>query len=130
VLAVAANSPQNAAKFLPSAPSPLAPLMKFTFKIKTEPVTQAGAIIVAVVAFSSGSLATVAFYAQSPPVSIICLVVLAIVVYLALRFSHFRYWPTWPPLNSFKLVLLRQGGDACSEYPGIGIQIQRHERRG
>ncbi len=61
-------------------------LMKFAFEIKTEPVTQA-AIIVAVVAFSSGSLATVAVCAQSPPVSIICSVVLAIIVYLALRFS-------------------------------------------
>jgi hypothetical protein len=60
--------------------------MKFAFEIKTEPVTQA-AIIVAVVAFSSGSLATVAVYAQSPPVSAICSVVLAVIVYLALRFS-------------------------------------------
>jgi hypothetical protein len=72
--------------FLPSAPSSLAPLMKFAFEIKTEPVTQA-AINVAVIAFSSGSLATVAVYAQSPPVSIICLVVLAIIAYLALRLS-------------------------------------------
>jgi hypothetical protein len=60
--------------------------MKFAFKIKTEPVTQA-AIIVAVVAFSSGSLVTIAIYAQSPPVSVICTVVLAFVVYLALWFS-------------------------------------------
>ena len=60
--------------------------MKFAFKIETEPVTRA-VIIVAVVAFSSGSLATVAMYAQSPTVSIICSVVLAIIVYLALRFS-------------------------------------------
>jgi hypothetical protein len=72
--------------FLLSAPLPLALLMKFAFEIKTEPVTQA-AIIVAVIVFSSGSLATVAVYAQSPPVSIICLVVLAIIIYLALRFS-------------------------------------------
>ena len=57
----------------------LAPLMKFAFEIKTEPVTQA-VIIIAVVAFSSRSLATVAIYAQSLPVSIICLVVPAIVV--------------------------------------------------
>jgi hypothetical protein len=64
----------------------LALLMKCAFKIKTEPVTQA-AIIFAVVAFSSGSLATVAIYTQSLPVSIICSVVLAIVIYLALRFS-------------------------------------------
>ena len=60
--------------------------MKFAFEIKTEPVTQAS-IIVAVIAFSSGSLATIAIYAQSPPVSIICLVVLAFIVYLTLRFS-------------------------------------------
>ncbi len=64
----------------------LALLMKFAFEIKTEPVTQA-AIIVAVVAFSSGSLAVVAVYAQSPPVSAICSVVLTVIVYLALRFS-------------------------------------------
>ncbi len=44
--------------------------MKFAFEMKTEPVTQA-AIIVAIVAFSSGSLATVTVYAQSPPISII-----------------------------------------------------------
>ena len=69
-----------------SALSPLTLLMKFTFKIKTEPVTQA-AIIVAVVAFSSGSLATIAIYAQSLPISVICTVILAFVVYLALRFS-------------------------------------------
>ena len=60
--------------------------MKFAFEIKTEPVTQAS-IIVAVVAFTSGSLATIAIYAQSPPVSVICSVVLAFIVYLALRFS-------------------------------------------
>jgi hypothetical protein len=60
--------------------------MKFAFKIKTKSVTQA-AIIIAVVAFSSGSLTTVAVYAQSRPFSIICSVVLAIIVYLALQFS-------------------------------------------
>ena len=60
--------------------------MKLVFEIKTEPVTQAS-IIIAVVAFSSGSLMMVAIYAQSPPVSIISSVVLAIIVYLALRFS-------------------------------------------
>jgi hypothetical protein len=60
--------------------------MKFAFEIKTEPVTQA-AIIIAIVTFSSGSLAMVTIYTQSPPVSIICSVVLSIIVYLALRFS-------------------------------------------
>jgi hypothetical protein len=62
--------------------------MKFAFEIKTKPVTQAQAvIIIAVVVFSSGSLARVTIYAQSPLVSIICSVVLTTVVYLALRFS-------------------------------------------
>jgi hypothetical protein len=60
--------------------------MKFAFEIKTEPVTQA-AFIVAVVAFSSGFLATIVIYVQSPPVRVIWTVVLAFVVYLALRFS-------------------------------------------
>jgi hypothetical protein len=64
----------------------MAPPMKFAFEKKTEPVTQAS-IIVAVIPFSSGSLMTIAIYAQSPPVSIICLVVLAFVVYSTLRFS-------------------------------------------
>ena len=71
----------------PTSPlSPLAPQMKFAFEIKTEPVTQA-AIIIAVVAFSSGSFAMIVIYAQRPPVSVICLVVLAFIVYLAVRFS-------------------------------------------
>ncbi len=42
--------------------------MKFTFEIKTEPVTQA-TIIVSVLAFSSGSLASIASDSQSPSVS-------------------------------------------------------------
>jgi hypothetical protein len=60
--------------------------MKFAFKIKTEPVTQAS-IILATVAFSSGLFATIAIYAQSPHVSIICSVILAFIVYLVLRFA-------------------------------------------
>jgi hypothetical protein len=59
--------------------------MKFAFKIKTKPVTQA-AIIVAVIAFSSGSLVTIVVYAQSPTVSVTCVAALAIIIYLALRF--------------------------------------------
>ena len=59
--------------------------MKFAFEIKTELATQA-TIIVAVVAFSSGSLAAITIYANSPTVSTFCAVVLAIVVYLELRF--------------------------------------------
>jgi hypothetical protein len=59
--------------------------MKFAFDIKTKPVTQA-AIIIAVIAFSSGSLAMIAVYAQSLTVSVTCAVALAVIVYLALRF--------------------------------------------
>jgi hypothetical protein len=40
--------------------------MKFAFEIKTEPVTQA-AIIIAVVAFSSNSLAMIAIYTNNRP---------------------------------------------------------------
>jgi hypothetical protein len=81
------QAPSHTLFLKPYHPSPpLAPRMKFAFKIKTEPVTQA-AIIVTIVTFSSGSLATVAIYAQSPSVNVICLVVLAITVYLVLCFS-------------------------------------------
>jgi hypothetical protein len=69
----------------PSPPSPPASGMKFAFEIKTETVTQA-AVIVAVIAFSSGFLATIAVYAQSPTISVTCAVALAIIVCLALRF--------------------------------------------
>jgi hypothetical protein len=58
---------------------PLALVMKFAFKIKIEPVTQA-TIIVAVGTFSSGSLALIATYSQSPLVSAFCAVVLAVIV--------------------------------------------------
>jgi hypothetical protein len=57
--------------------------MKLVFEVKTEPVTQA-CIIVAIVAFSSGSLASIAIYSQSPTISILCAFVLAIVVYTTL----------------------------------------------
>ncbi len=60
--------------------------MKLVFKIKSEPVTQAS-IIVAVVAFSLGLLASIAIYSQSPLVSVLCVIVLAIVVYSALRLA-------------------------------------------
>ncbi len=44
------------------------------------------AIIIAIVAFSSGSLAMIAIYSNNSTVSTFCAVVLAVVVYLALRF--------------------------------------------
>jgi hypothetical protein len=72
--------------FLPSYLSPLALVMKFAFEIKIEPVTQAS-IIVAIVVFSSGSLALIRVYSQSPFVSASCAAVLAVIVYLALRLA-------------------------------------------
>ena len=60
--------------------------MKIVFEIKTEPATQAS-IIVAVVAFSSGALASIAIYSQSSSVCVFCTIVLALIVYLALRLA-------------------------------------------
>jgi hypothetical protein len=60
--------------------------MKFALKIKTKLVTQAS-IIVAVIAFSSGSLALIAIYSQSPLVSASCTVVLVIIVYSSLHLA-------------------------------------------
>jgi len=60
--------------------------MKLVFEIKTEPVTQA-TIIIAIVTAASGSLATIAIYAQNTTVSIFCSVVLAVIVYIALRLA-------------------------------------------
>jgi hypothetical protein len=53
--------------------------MKFTFKIKTEPMTQA-AVIIGVIAFASGSLVTIAIYIDSPVIGISCAVVLVVIV--------------------------------------------------
>ena len=60
--------------------------MKIVFEIKTEPATQAS-IIVAVVAFSSGALASIAIYSQSSLVCVFCTIVLALIVYSALRLA-------------------------------------------
>ncbi len=60
--------------------------MKLIFEIKTEPVTQA-TIIITVIAFSSGLLALIAMYSQSPLVSVFCTIVLAVIIYLALRLA-------------------------------------------
>ena len=69
--------------FLLSLPSSS---MKLVFEIKTEPVTQAS-IIIAVVAFSSGALASIAAYSDSPSVCVACAIVLAVIVYSALRLA-------------------------------------------
>jgi hypothetical protein len=71
---------------LPSSLLPLASVMKFTFEIKTKRVTQAS-FIVAVVAFSSGSLASIAIYSQSPSVSASCAIALEIIIYSTLHLA-------------------------------------------
>jgi hypothetical protein len=58
--------------------------MKFVFEVKTEPVTQAS-IILGVIAFSSGALATIAVYSSSPSVCAFSALILPIIVYSALR---------------------------------------------
>jgi len=60
--------------------------MKLVFEIKTEPVTQAS-IIIAVVASSSGSLAAVTVYSDSPSIYVFCAIVLVIIVYSSLCFA-------------------------------------------
>ncbi len=60
--------------------------MKFAFEIKTKPVTQA-VIIIGVLAFSSGLLATIAVYLSVALTGIICAIILAVIVYLALRLA-------------------------------------------
>jgi hypothetical protein len=60
--------------------------MKLVSEIKTDPVTQA-TIIIAIVTVSSGSLASIALYAQNTSVSIFCSVALAVIVYIALRLA-------------------------------------------
>jgi hypothetical protein len=60
--------------------------MKFAINIKTKPITQA-TVIIGVVAFASGSLATIAIYLDTPLASIFCAVALAVIAYLALRLA-------------------------------------------
>jgi hypothetical protein len=57
--------------------------MKFNLKIKIKPVTQA-VIIIGIIAFAWGSLELIAIYLGSPSTGIICMIILAIIVYLAL----------------------------------------------
>ena len=58
--------------------------MKFVFEVKTEPVTQAS-IILGVIAFSSGALATITVYSSSPSVCALSALILPIIVDSALR---------------------------------------------
>jgi hypothetical protein len=57
--------------------------MKIAFEIKTKPVAQA-AIIISIVAFSSGSLGTITISLRTPFAGIACAIALAVIVYLAL----------------------------------------------
>jgi hypothetical protein len=57
--------------------------MKFAFEIKTELVTQA-TIIIGVVAFFSGSLATITVYRGYASAGIVCTIILAVIIYLSL----------------------------------------------
>ncbi len=57
--------------------------MKFAFKIKTKPVMQA-TITIGVGVLSSGSLTTIRIYLGTPSAEIVCVVVLAVIVYQAL----------------------------------------------
>ncbi len=60
--------------------------MKLVFEIKTKPVTQAF-IIVAIVTSSSGALASIIIYSHSQPVCVLGVLVLALVIYMALRLT-------------------------------------------
>jgi hypothetical protein len=60
--------------------------MKLVFEVRTEPVTQAS-IIIGVIAFSSGALASIAIYTNSPSVCALCAIVVAIIAYSALRLA-------------------------------------------
>ncbi len=60
--------------------------MKLDFEIKTEP-TFGALVVIAIVVSSSGSLPTIAIYLDNPLTGIYCATTLAIIVFLALRFS-------------------------------------------
>jgi hypothetical protein len=77
--------------------------MKFAFEIKTEPMTQA-AVIIGVIAFASGSLATIAIYVDSPLVGITCAFVLAVIIYLALCLAP--CWLSLPAISPMQPPLL------------------------
>ncbi len=60
--------------------------MKFDFEIKTEPTLWA-LVAIAIVISCSGSLTTITIYIDNPFAGIYCATVLAIIVFLVLRFS-------------------------------------------
>ncbi len=58
--------------------------MKFDFEIKTESTLRA-LVVIAIVAFSSGSLASIAVALGDPLTGQFCALVLVVIVFLALR---------------------------------------------
>ena len=82
----APSPPSSSSSSLFFDKTPLLGGMKFAFKIKTEPVTQA-TIIIGVVAFSSRLLAGISFYLGATAAGIVCAIVLGINVRLTLRLS-------------------------------------------
>jgi hypothetical protein len=61
--------------------------MKFDFEIKTEPTLHA-LVAIAIVAFSSGSLASIVVALGDPLTGQFCALVLVAIVFLALRYHH------------------------------------------
>jgi hypothetical protein len=60
--------------------------MKLIFEIKTEP-THLALVAIAIVISSFWSLASIAIYLDNPLTGVYCATTLAIIVFLALRFS-------------------------------------------
>ena len=70
-----------------TVPSPLHRPMKFDFEIKTEPTLRA-LVAIAIVAFGSGSLASIAVGLGDPLTGQFCALVLMAIVFLALCSLH------------------------------------------
>jgi hypothetical protein len=62
--------------------------MKFDFKIKTKPTFQA-VVAISIVTCCLGSLASIAIYLNNPTTGIYCTTILAIIIFLALRYSFY-----------------------------------------
>ena len=82
----APSPPSSSSSSLFFDKTPLLGGMKFAFKIKTEPVTQA-VIIIGIVAFSSRLLAAIVIYLGAGLAGVVCAIALVIIVYLALRLA-------------------------------------------
>ncbi len=66
----------------------LPPVMKFDFEIKTKPTLWA-LVVIFIMACCSGSLASIVVYLNNPATGIYCATILAVIIFLALRYpSH------------------------------------------